>query len=63
VADRIYAIRIKDRETEQDPHHAWIMYAYHTEGPWWDMCEGHPDNMWELLDTLHHTCPTNNEPC
>ena len=47
-----YAIRIVDRLTEDDPQHGYLMYAYDAEGPWWDMVEGHPDNLWEILDAF-----------
>jgi hypothetical protein len=46
----LFAVRIHDRETEEDPHLATLMRSYEPEGPWHDVATGHPDNIWELFE-------------
>lgn len=49
----LYAIRSHDRETEDDPILATIMYSINGEqGPWFDMVSGYPDHCYEILDAL-----------
>jgi len=48
-----YGIRMHDRETEDDPHLATVMYSMNgANGPWHDMATGHPDWCWEILEAL-----------
>jgi len=48
----IYAIRIHDRMTEDDPDLATVMYARDCEGPWHDMCTGLRDYADEIAGAL-----------
>ena len=48
----IYAIRIHDRMTEDDPDLATVMYARGPEGPWYDMATGLRDYAEEIADAL-----------
>lgn len=48
----LWAVRIHDRETDDDPMLATLMRAWEPEGPWHDIATGHPDNMWEIYE-LH----------
>ena len=48
-----YSIRVHDRQTENDPEVATVMYTNASfEGPWFDMVQGHPDWCEEVLDAL-----------
>jgi len=47
---QLYAVRLHDRDTDNDPQLATLMYAWEAEGPWHDMATGHPDNIWELFE-------------
>jgi len=48
-----YGIRMHDRDTEEDPHLATVMYSTNGDsGPWFDMVTGHPDWCWEVLGAL-----------
>lgn len=47
---QLWAVRLHDRDTDNDPHVATLMRAWEPEGPWHDVATGHPDNMWELLE-------------
>jgi hypothetical protein len=50
----IYAVRLFDRETEDDPHLAAVMYSNSgQDGPWHDIVFGHPDWCWEVLEALY----------
>jgi chromosome segregation ATPase len=52
-ADYVYAVRLHDRETEDDPSLATVMYTSSgIEGPWHDMATGHPDWCWDICDAL-----------
>lgn len=46
----LWAVRLHDRETENDPILATLMRSWEPEGPWHDIATGHPDSMWELLE-------------
>jgi hypothetical protein len=48
----IYAIRIHDRMTDDDPDIATVMYARDCEGPWYDMCAGLREFADEIADAL-----------
>jgi hypothetical protein len=49
----IYAVRIRDRETEDDPRLGTVMYSTNgTAGPWHDMVSGHPEVCWEVYEAL-----------
>ena len=49
----IYGIRIHDRDTEDDPVLATVMYSTNGDcGPWHDMATGHPDFCWEIMEAL-----------
>lgn len=48
----IYAIRVHDRMTEDDPDLATVMYARGPEGPWYDMATGLRDYADEIADAL-----------
>jgi hypothetical protein len=48
-----YAIRIHDRESDDDLLMATVMYSKSgNEGPWYDMVYGNLDWCWEVLDAL-----------
>ena len=48
-----YAYRLHDRQTENDPELATVMYSVNgPEGPWYDMATGHPDHIEEILGAL-----------
>lgn len=48
-----YGIRVHDRETEDDPRLATIMYANKIpDGPWFDMVTGYPEHCYEVLEAL-----------
>jgi hypothetical protein len=49
----LYAVRILDREKEEDPHVAFVMHSSQgVEGPWHDMVMGSPDWCWEVFEAL-----------
>lgn len=48
----VYAYRLHDRMTEDDPELATLMYASDCSGPWHDMVSGHPEWCEEILDAL-----------
>jgi hypothetical protein len=48
----VYAIRIHDRITDDDPDLATVMYARDCEGPWYDMATGVRDFAEEIADAL-----------
>lgn len=48
----LWAVRVHDRETDNDPNLATLMRAWEPEGPWHDIATGHPDNIWEIYE-LH----------
>ena len=48
----IYAIRVHDRMTENDPDLATVMYARDCEGPWYDMATGLREYADEIADAL-----------
>jgi hypothetical protein len=48
----VYAIRIHDRMTEDDPDLATVMYARDCEGPWHDMATGLRDYAEEIVGAL-----------
>jgi hypothetical protein len=68
--DMLHAVRLHDRQTENDPVLATLMYSTQgSEGPWHDMATGHPDYIWELLEIvfirneihrLRELCDTHN---
>jgi len=49
----LYGYRVHSRDTEDDPHLATLMYAYHSEGPWYDMVTGDPGYIDEMLTALY----------
>lgn len=58
----IYGIRYHDRETEDDPYLATVMYSVSgSDGPWHDMVTGHPDWCNEVLDALILTAETRSK--
>jgi hypothetical protein len=48
----IYAVRVHDRMTENDPDLATVMYARDCEGPWYDMATGLRQHADEIADAL-----------
>jgi hypothetical protein len=48
-AQVLYAVRLHDRDTENDPILATLMRAEEAEGPWHDVATGHPDTIWGML--------------
>jgi hypothetical protein len=49
----MYSIRIQERELEEDPSLATVMYSLSgPEGPWYDMVSGSLHNCNEVLDSL-----------
>ena len=57
-----YGIRMHDRETEDDPHLATVMYSTNGDhGPWFDMVTGHPEWCWEILEALTIAAEVRNE--
>lgn len=53
MTDNHYSIRVHERENENDPQVSSVMYSSHsTEGPWFDIVQGHPDWCEEVLDAL-----------
>lgn len=52
-AQVLYAVRLHDRDTENDPELATLMRSYEPEGPWNDMATGHPDTIWELFELTY----------
>lgn len=51
-----YGIRYHARITEDDPHHASVMYTMSgPEGPWFDMATGDIGYCNEILDALIFT--------
>lgn len=49
----IYAVRIHDRITEDDPTTGTVMYTIRGEiGPWHDMVTGDVEWCWEVRDAL-----------
>jgi hypothetical protein len=48
----IYAVRVHDRITENDPDLATVMYARDCEGPWYDMATGLREYADEIADAL-----------
>lgn len=48
-----YAVRIHDRNTEDDPHLATVMYSTNGPGgPWYDMATGEPGFAIEIMEAL-----------
>ena len=48
-----YGVRHHDRDTEDDPVLATVMYSTNGDcGPWYDMATGHPDYCWEIMEAL-----------
>jgi hypothetical protein len=61
VGKTIYAVRVFDRDTEDDPHLAAVMYSSSgQDGPWHDIVFGHPDWCWEVLEALYKVAKKNN---
>lgn len=57
-----YGVRLHDRETEEDPHLATVMYSTNGDhGPWFDMVTGHPEWCWEILEALTIAAEVRNE--
>jgi hypothetical protein len=52
-ARELYAVRLHDRDTENDPILATLMRSYELEGPWHDVATGHPDSIWELFELTY----------
>lgn len=51
--DYVYAVRVHDRETEDDPQLGTVMYSTSGfAGPWHDMVSGHPEVCWEVYEAL-----------
>ena len=50
----LYALRLHERLTDDDPELATVMYSMRgAVGPWFDMATGHPDWCWEIVDALN----------
>jgi hypothetical protein len=64
----LYAVRVHDRLTEDDPQHGTVMCADDAIGPWVDMVTGHIEWCWEVCSTLTAveenatTSPTHGDP-
>jgi hypothetical protein len=64
----LYAVRVHDRLTEDDPQHGTVMCADDAIGPWVDMVTGHIEWCWEVCSTLTAveenatTPPTHGDP-
>lgn len=49
----LFAVRIHDRMTEDDPNVATVMYSSgDASGPWFDMATGHPEHIEEIVGAL-----------
>ena len=49
----LYAVRLHERNTEDDPEVGTLMYSMRgPQGPWSDMVTGHPEWCWEIVDAL-----------
>lgn len=48
-----YSYRIHNRQQEEDPELATIMYSYSgIDGPWYDMATCHPDYVDDIVGSL-----------